>query len=154
MKCDGQKPRCSHCVIYNSECTHKTAARKSTAKKGASSTRESALESRIRGLEAQLSTTVERLEGLERTHSPETSSGISSLTPRSAGQNIPLSTPNTGHNVMPLDSLHDILPVIEWYLTTSNSLLPLFDPANLLTLVKDWYYKPHAREPAVWAMIK
>ncbi|KAI0969004.1 hypothetical protein F4678DRAFT_440622 [Xylaria arbuscula] len=153
FKCDGQKPRCSHCVIYDSECTHKTAARKAAPKKRASNTRESALESRIRTLEAQLFTTLERLEGIEKSRPSEPSSGVSSLTFMSAEERIPLSTPNSDHNVMPLDSLHDILPVIEWYLATSNSLIPLFDPASLLTSVNDWYYKPHTRDPTVWAMI-
>ncbi|KAI0803505.1 hypothetical protein GGR55DRAFT_700062 [Xylaria sp. FL0064] len=152
FKCDGKKPRCSNCVTYDSECTRKTAARKSAPKKRASSARESALESRIRSLEAQLSTTLGRLEGLESAQIAETSSDVSSLASGSVGGNIPLSTPDPDH-AMPLESLHDILPVIEWYLATSNSLIPLFDPTQLLTSVKDWYYKPHTREPTVWAMI-
>ncbi|KAI0432731.1 hypothetical protein F5Y09DRAFT_329391 [Xylaria sp. FL1042] len=153
FKCDGKKPRCSHCVIYDSECTHKTAPRKSAPKRRASSARESALESRIRSLEAQLSTTLERLEDLQRARPAETSSAVSSLTCSSVGGNISFSTPDPDPNTMPLESLHDILPVIEWYLATSNSLIPLFDPTQLLTSVKDWYYKPHTREPTVWAMI-
>ncbi|KAI1424313.1 hypothetical protein F5Y12DRAFT_753175 [Xylaria sp. FL1777] len=153
FKCDSQKPRCSHCVLYDSECTHKTAPRKAAPKKRASSSRESALESRIRTLEAQLSTTLERLESIERDHPPGSSSDISSLTFGDAEENIPLSTPDPGHEAMPLDSLHDILPVIEWYLATKNSLVPLFDASNLLTAVKDWYHKPHTRERTVWAMI-
>ncbi|KAI1346731.1 hypothetical protein F5Y01DRAFT_330514 [Xylaria sp. FL0043] len=153
FKCDGKQPRCSNCVTYDSECTRKTAARKSTAKKRASSARESALESRIRSLEAQLSTTLGRLEGLESAQTAETSSDVSGLASSSVGGNIPLSTPDPDHTTMPLESLHEILPVIEWYLATSNSLIPLFDPTQLLTSVKDWYYKPHTREPTVWAMI-
>ncbi|KAI3319386.1 hypothetical protein HD806DRAFT_292235 [Xylariaceae sp. AK1471] len=153
IKCDGQKPRCSHCVIYDSDCTRKTAARKSAPKKGAPSTREAALECRVRILEDQLSTALKKLEGLEKVHPPERSSGISNLASENAGESILLNTHNSGHEAMPLDSLHDTLPVIKWYLAASNSYVPLFDPSSLLTAVKDWYYKPHSREPAVWAMI-
>ncbi|KAI0508731.1 hypothetical protein F5B22DRAFT_381730 [Xylaria bambusicola] len=153
IKCDGQKPRCSHCVIYDSECTRKIAARKWEPKKAAPSRRESALEARIKSLEAQLSTTLERLEGLEGGQSPAASSSRSDVTLVHAAESIPFSNPNPENNAMPLDSLDDILPVVEWYLATSNSLTPLFDPLHLLTAVKDWYYKPHTRKPAVWAMI-
>ncbi|KAI0451222.1 hypothetical protein F5B21DRAFT_487685 [Xylaria acuta] len=153
IKCDGQKPRCSHCVIYNSNCTRQTAARKSTPKRGSTSVREAALESRVKSLEDQLSTALEKLKDLEKTFPLGETPGITSLGSKSAGDSTSLSTRSPSHNAMPLDSLHDVLPVVEWYLTTSNSFLPLFDPSNLLTAVKDWYYKPHTREPAVWAMI-
>ncbi|KAI0436762.1 hypothetical protein F4803DRAFT_541156 [Xylaria telfairii] len=155
IKCDGQKPRCSHCVIYNSDCTRKTAARKSTQKKGLglTSTREAVLESRVKSLEDQLSTALEKLKGLEKVCPLREATEITNLTSKGAGGSTSLSTYRPNHNVMPLESLHDVLPVVEWYLTTSNSFLPLFDPSSLLTAVKDWYCKPHAREPAVWAMI-
>ncbi|KAJ3570619.1 hypothetical protein NPX13_g5668 [Xylaria arbuscula] len=153
IKCDGQKPRCSHCVIYDSECTRKIAARKWEPKKATSSKRESALESRIKSLEAQLSTALERLEDLEGARSPETSSDTSSAPLVHGPESISFGNPNPGHSSMPLDSLDDILPVVEWYLSTTNSFIPLFDPLHVLTAVKDWYYKPHMREPAVWAMI-
>ncbi|KAI8948042.1 hypothetical protein F4801DRAFT_558466 [Xylaria longipes] len=155
IKCDGQKPRCSHCVIYNSDCTRNTAARRSSQKRGGASTREAAtreaaLESRVKSLEDQLSTALAELKGLKRTCPLGGNSGIMNLSSKNVGDSTSLST---GYNTMPLDSLHDVLPVVEWYLTTSNSFLPLFDPSSLLTAVKDWYYKPHTREPAVWAMI-
>lgn len=156
IKCDGQKPRCSHCVIYNSDCTRKTAARKSTQKRGPgpTSTREAVLESRVKSLEDQLSTALEKLKGIEKACPLREATDITSSTSKSVGGSTSLSTYRPNHNAMPLDSLHDVLPVVEWYLTTSNSFLPLFDPSSLLTAVKDWYYKPHTREPAVWAMIK
>ncbi|KAI1749001.1 hypothetical protein F4782DRAFT_515349 [Xylaria castorea] len=153
IKCDGQKPRCSHCVIYDSDCTRKTAARKSNQRKGATGAREAALESRVKSLEDQLSTALEKLKDLEKTRPLDETSDITSSSSQSAGNSTSLNTHSPGHNVMPLDSLHDVLPVVEWYLTTSNSFLPLFDRSALLTAVKDWYYKPHTREPAVWAMI-
>ncbi|KAI0465723.1 hypothetical protein F4859DRAFT_500080 [Xylaria cf. heliscus] len=152
IKCDGQKPRCSHCVIYNSDCTRKTAARKTTPKRGGAA-REAALESRVKSLEDQLSTALEKLKGLEKATPNEETSDITSFGFKNAGASASFSTHCPAHDDMPLDSLHDILPVVEWYLTTSNSFLPLFDPSSLLTAVKDWYYKPHLRDPAVWAMI-
>ncbi|KAK5625430.1 hypothetical protein RRF57_001146 [Xylaria bambusicola] len=113
IKCDGQKPRCSHCVIYDSECTRKIAARKWEPKKAVPSRRESALESRIKSLEAQLSSTLERLEGLEGARSPGASAGTSSVAPVDAAEDIPFTNPNPGDSAMPLDSLDDILPVVE-----------------------------------------
>ncbi|GAW17166.1 hypothetical protein ANO14919_066170 [Xylariales sp. No.14919] len=153
IKCDGQKPRCSHCVIYNSDCTRKTAARKPARKRGPSNSREAALEARVKSLEGQLSTALGKLEAQESPYGPETSPSALSPSRESERESIPLSNPGPDHNPMPLDSLHDILPVIEWYLATSNYLVPLFDPSHLLTSVKDWFHKPHAREPSVWAMI-
>lgn len=97
---------------------------------------------------------MERLEGLEEGRSPGTSSGTTSVVPAHAAESIPFGNPNSGHGSMPLDSLEDIMPVVEWYLSTTNTFIPLFDPLQLLTAVKDWYYKPHTREPTVWAMIK
>ncbi|KAI0551706.1 hypothetical protein F4679DRAFT_572044 [Xylaria curta] len=151
IKCDGQRPRCSHCVIYDSDCTRKAAARKSNQRRGLISTRESALESRVKSLESQLATALEKLQGLETTCPVEETPDITSSNSHSTGDSM--SAHGADHNAMRLDSLNDVLPVVEWYLATSNSFLPLFDPSALLTAVKDWYYKPHTREPAVWAMI-
>ncbi|KAI8629083.1 hypothetical protein F5Y19DRAFT_485018 [Xylariaceae sp. FL1651] len=137
IKCDGQKPRCSHCVSRDSDCTRKTAARKWTPRKGA---REAALESRVKTLEAELSTALEKIRSLEKP------AGISNSASKSVGESSLPIAHSSGHNTMWLDSLHDILPVIEWYLATSNSLIPLFDPSTLLTAVKDWFYKPHTRD--------
>ncbi|KAI0401695.1 hypothetical protein F4802DRAFT_579447 [Xylaria palmicola] len=151
LKCDSQKPRCSHCVVYKSDCTHKAAARKSTPRRGVTSARESALESRVGSLEAQLSKALERLGGLEKNSTAEKETSVSSVYSQTAGTSTRSHRPE--REAMPLGSLHETLPIIEWYIATCNSLMPLFDPTQLLTSVKDWYYRPHTREPAVWAMI-
>ncbi|TRX96307.1 hypothetical protein FHL15_002579 [Xylaria flabelliformis] len=152
IKCDGQKPRCSHCVIYDADCTRKATARKPNQRRGLDNTREAALEARVKSLESQLATALEKLKGLETACPFQETHDITNSDSQGTGDGS-MSAHSPGHNAMLLDPLNDILPVVEWYLTTSNSFLPLFDPSALLTAVKDWYYKPHTRQPAVWAMI-
>ncbi|KAI0154593.1 hypothetical protein GGR57DRAFT_466103 [Xylariaceae sp. FL1272] len=157
IKCDAKKPRCSHCVIYESECTRKMAARKAAVrKKAAGMSREAALEERVKTLEAQLAAVMDKVDDLQsplhgEVATPEIEFWSNST--NEVGNGLQISADELQNDQMPLGSLHDVLPPIEWYLRTSNSYLPLFNSSVLLNTVRDWYYKPHTRERANWAMI-
>ncbi|KAI1264407.1 hypothetical protein F5Y18DRAFT_81240 [Xylariaceae sp. FL1019] len=158
IKCDAKRPRCSQCVIYDSECTRKMAARKTaTRRQAAATSREATLEARVRILEAQLAAVMDKVDDLKPPPQGDmTSAVLESLnnTPADSGSDeLQVTDRDIRKDDMPLDSISDILPAIEWYLRTSHSYLPLFDSSMLLNTVRDWYYKPHTRDHAHWAMI-
>lgn len=54
---------------------------------------------------------------------------------------------------MELPSIHEIMPMVEFYITTFNSGLPLFHGKTLLDMVNAWYCDPHSRDLVAWAAI-
>lgn len=64
IKCDVKKPRCSHRVVYDVECTY-TARRKTVPKKESSHRRKEDLQVRLDRLEAQLRSVSEKADKLE-----------------------------------------------------------------------------------------
>ncbi|XXG94704.1 DNA-directed RNA polymerase I subunit RPA2 [Hypoxylon texense] len=149
IKCDGQKPRCTTCVVHESDCTYSAASRKTPSRKQVAiqrQRRECDLQSRVETLEHQLGAVLEKVEKLERREdvsSPPTqahSEGASRMTNQASG-------------LPDLPSFQEVLPVVERYLATFNSIFPLFHPATLLQTVKSWYQNPHSRDPITWAVI-
>lgn len=150
IKCDVKKPRCSHCVVYDVECTYTAASRKAVPKNQGSRRREEVLQSRLESLEAQLRSVSEKVDKLE------------SLALQDPTAHQPLMSMhedfgrpgNSPHRIsMNLPPLEEFLPIIENYLATFNSILPLFHPSTLLHTVKEWYRHPREREEATWAAI-
>ncbi|KAI8954508.1 fungal-specific transcription factor domain-containing protein [Xylaria longipes] len=152
MKCDDQRPRCSNCVSYNSECTYKAASRKVPSRKQAALQRqrqELDLQSRVQSLESLLGSVVEKLDRLEKRQdlSPH-------ITPASNENEISLVTMTQTTPVMSdFPPLQDALPMVERYLATFNSLLPLFHPPTLLQKVRAWYQDPRSKDPITWAVV-
>ncbi|KAI8630759.1 fungal-specific transcription factor domain-containing protein [Xylariaceae sp. FL1651] len=149
IKCDGQQPRCSNCVVYKSDCTNKAASRKAPLRKQAAlqrQRRETDLQSRVESLEIQLSTVLEKVKRLESNHFTP-SSTASACSDDTAGVAKPAS------RLPDLPPLQEALPAVERYLANFNSVLPLFHPATLLQTVKSWYENPHSRNPVTWAII-
>ncbi|KAI1780036.1 fungal-specific transcription factor domain-containing protein [Hypoxylon cercidicola] len=149
IKCDGQKPRCTTCVIHKSDCTYNAASRKTPSRKQAAiqrQRRESDLQSRVETLEYQLGAVLEKVEKLEgkQDASSSTTPDRSDYAPGMADQAVGLPG---------LPSLQEVLPVVERYLATFNSVFPLFHPATLLQTVKSWYQNPRSRDPVAWAVI-
>ncbi|KAK2781193.1 hypothetical protein FQN53_000737 [Emmonsiellopsis sp. PD_33] len=157
IKCDGQAPRCSACVVYEADCTYKAASRKTPSRKQTAAQRqlrEGALQSRIDILEGQLRTVLEKVERLERVQSLSTSeqdaaASLPQTVSEDAGQN---------QNVLNLPFLElppyqDVLPFFEHYLATFNAVLPLFCPGTLMETVRSWYQNPHSKDPVIWALI-
>jgi len=153
IKCDGQKPTCSHCVIYKCECTHTAARRKSSARKQGSSEEEGHLKSRVEHLESRLNEALQNISKLEGVV-PERSVCPISLSPvRSLPGDEDKLFDTRHHKSMELPPLSEVLPAIEKYLRTFNSVLPLFHPRTLRKSVQSWYWYPDQRDCATWAAI-
>ncbi|KAF7560177.1 hypothetical protein G7046_g3965 [Stylonectria norvegica] len=149
IRCDGKKPRCTHCEVYEVQCTHTAASRGAMSKKQESPPKlDEAAQSRLDQLEARVGYLSHKLEKLEG-NTPQ-----QSLMPRTTPiTDLGLSADTSSSSSMELPPLEEILPSIERYLATCNSILPLFHPKALLHTVKNWYWHPHQREPTTWAAI-
>ncbi|KAI1392649.1 fungal-specific transcription factor domain-containing protein [Hypoxylon trugodes] len=156
IKCDGETPRCSPCVIYKSDCTYKASSRKTPSKKQAAAQRqfrEDSLQSRIKTLEDQLSTVLEKVDKLEKQSGSEQNTPNS--TPRHASEEDTM-VANWASSLPPileLPPLQEVLPIVEHYLATFNTIMPLFHSETLLQKIKDWYENSHVRDTVTWAMI-
>jgi len=139
--------------VYDSECTYKAASRKVTQRSHGSSKEENGLQSRVESLEARLNEAAERIGRLE---SLSTQTRITpELLPLAGGhrENNELAEEIRSPASMELPPIQEIMPVVEKYLTTFNSFLPLFDPRTLLCFVENWYRIPHRRDSITWAAI-
>jgi hypothetical protein len=93
-----------------------------------------------------LTTVLERLRGLE-----EKRDGAAHLAANLL-EDAPPQT-NDGAALSSLPPLQEVLPIIERYLATFNSVLPLFHPPTLLQTVRTWYQAPHSSDAVSWAVI-
>lgn len=150
IKCDVKKPRCCHCVVYDVECTYTAASRKTVPKNEGSRRREEVLQSRLERLEAQLRSVSEKVDKLESLALQDPTAHQLLV---SVHENFGRPGNSPHHISMDLPPLEEVLPIIEKYLTTFNSILPLFHPSTLLHTVKQWYRRPREREEAAWAAI-
>lgn len=136
-------------MVHKSDCTYNAASRKAPSRKQAAiqrQRREYDLQSRVETLEQQLSTVLKKVDKLERKQDTP-----SSATPAYSEDAARVANQSLGLPDLP--SLQEVLPVVERYLATFNSILPLFHPATLLQTVKNWYQNPHSRDPVTWAII-
>jgi hypothetical protein len=136
-------------VLHDSDCTYKAASRKVPSRKQAElrrQRREQDLQSRVESLECQLTTVLERLQGLE-----ENRGGAAHLAATLEEDLSPHA--NDCANLPSLPPLQEALPVIEHYLATFNSVLPLFHPPTLLQTVRTWYQAPHSSDAVSWGVI-
>ncbi|KAI1189570.1 fungal-specific transcription factor domain-containing protein [Nemania serpens] len=152
IKCDGQRPRCSNCVSYSSDCTYKAASRKVPSRKQAALQRqrqEHDLQSRVQTLESQLGSVLEKLNRLEKRQdlSPQATSASNEIAI------VPVTTALPPPALPNFPPLHEALPIIERYLATFNTLLPLFHPATVLQKVRAWYQDPKSKDPVTWALV-
>ncbi|QYS95027.1 Zn(2)-C6 fungal-type domain-containing protein [Trichoderma simmonsii] len=138
LKCNGQEPRCSNCIIYARECTHTAQSRRSRPK-----TRHNGGNGTTRADEVQnLRARVQELE-TQLTQNP-----IQNDSHQSAGSH------NNANSSMILPPLQQALPMIEMFLNKLNSVLPLFHAGTLLRLVGECYSRtPRQRDPVAWAAI-
>ncbi|KEF53518.1 uncharacterized protein A1O9_10493 [Exophiala aquamarina CBS 119918] len=161
MKCDGQKPRCSHCITYEVECTSTAPSRTYLPKKQRNYANVedgiSNMEGRLGRLESLVQQATERLHIADRKNEVEAPlqhkelATITIATPFTVTRN---EDDNNSPKLMGLPSLQQALPIIEIYLQGFNSVLPLFHAETLLQLVHDCYnVGPLQRDPVVWAAI-
>ena len=111
------------------------------------------MRSRVKHLETRLT---EALENVSRLQGLLPAYGIVSNS-ASAVQSIRVDDSGLGqdqdHCSMELPPLSDVLPAIEQYLETCNSVLPLFHARTLLRSVHNWYLYPTQRDCSTWAAI-
>ncbi|KAB8244801.1 fungal-specific transcription factor domain-containing protein [Aspergillus flavus] len=156
IKCDGQKPRCSNCINYATDCTHTALSRKSKPRAQRRSELKKAdevqsLQAEIQRLETQL------LQAQNRDHdqaSHATQEPVrTTIAAHVADQHIDEDGDHTISS-MKLPPLHQAMAMVGIYLNTYNSVLPLFHADTLLRLVGECYARqPRQRDPVVWAAI-
>uniref|UniRef100_A0A0D2YDY9 Zn(2)-C6 fungal-type domain-containing protein n=1 Tax=Fusarium oxysporum (strain Fo5176) TaxID=660025 RepID=A0A0D2YDY9_FUSOF len=149
IRCDGQKPRCSHCVLYKSDCTFQATSRKAATRKRPNGT--AALQSQVHSLESSLDEAQQRIKELEERLSQKSSRQVN----REQVKDYDVSysgkgSLELGHELPPQ---HEVLSGVNKFLTTFNTILPLFDPQRLLSRVNTWYERPHQRNTSTWAAI-
>ncbi|RAL13291.1 uncharacterized protein BO97DRAFT_469981 [Aspergillus homomorphus CBS 101889] len=135
IKCDGQEPRCSNCVMHARECTHAAASRRKAKPR------------------AQRHSATQRAGSLRvETNELKGSGGIT----REA--QLPNQQPAHDHDhamsSMKLPTLHEAMAQVGIFLKTVNSVLPLFHADSLLRMVGKCYaLLPRQRDPNVCAAI-
>ncbi|KAH7120847.1 fungal-specific transcription factor domain-containing protein [Dendryphion nanum] len=161
MKCDGQKPRCSHCITYEIDCTYTAPSRTSAPKKRRSYAKGedsiSNTQGRLGRLECLVQQVTERLDIVEGKDEVEPSvqheeaSAITTVMPLQITRS---EDDNNSPKSMVLPPLEQVMPIVQIYLQDFNSVLPLFHADTLLGLVHDCYsVGPLKRDPVVWAAI-
>lgn len=140
-------------MVYKSQCTYTAISRKASARKQTSTRGDGNLRSRLEHLETRLS---EALENVKRLEGILPRSGIV-RTPSSTVRCIPEDDAGSHEDhdrySMELPPLAEVLPAVERYLATCNSVLPLFHARTLLRSVHDWYLYPSQRDCSTWAAI-
>jgi hypothetical protein len=161
MKCDEQKPRCSHCITYEIDCTYTAPSRTPAPKKRRSYAKGedgiSNTQGRLGRLEFLVQQVTERLDIVERKNEAEPllqhedASAITTVMPLKITRS---GDDNNSPESMVLPPLEQVLPIIQIYLQDFNSVLPLFHADTLLRLVHDCYsVGPLQRDSVVWAAV-
>ncbi|KAK9419940.1 putative Zn(2)-C6 fungal-type domain-containing protein [Seiridium unicorne] len=153
IKCDGQKPVCSHCVLYHAACTFDAPHRKAPGRRQKPSNAAHDLQARVEILEASLNQALQKIHELESkdeaiaaTFGPSSSSGI-----QADLSNLEKTQSHNGFLELP--PLHEVLSATQNYLATFNSVIPLFNPDKLLRTVNQWYASENQGDYTTWAAI-
>ncbi|KAK2024951.1 hypothetical protein LX32DRAFT_78450 [Colletotrichum zoysiae] len=176
IKCDAQKPRCSNCQVYSIDCTHEAVSRQKRKRGKASATAHSRGQQHQQGRKQQAAQINDELDshdqGAGQNHEAGLTEQATALSPSlmlpSPGvhdeqdSNVIMPSPSPsllysnshGRRRMELPSEDIVRHVIDVYLATFNTFLPLFSPTSLHRVVDNWYSKSTAdNEPSCWATI-
>ncbi|CAM1507644.1 Fc.00g072850.m01.CDS01 [Cosmosporella sp. VM-42] len=133
IKCDGAPPRCCQCRVYDSECTY-VAPRRKRAK---------------RPVSAGIIHTLSR-DG-PGTGTSNSDAGLGRMSnSRWASESIILDDQS---RQLELPPSRIVYPLVDTFLGTVNSVLPLYNDATLLETVRLWYGAPSQRTRIAWASI-
>ncbi|BCS29248.1 uncharacterized protein APUU_70818A [Aspergillus puulaauensis] len=147
IKCDGQRPRCSNCINYATDCTHSAQSRKSKPRAQRSGgARETTQMNEFQGLQAE----VQRLEN-QNAENRDTR-----LEERIAAQVEDQHHEDDDHTIsaMELPPLEQAMAMVGIFLNSYNAVLPLFHADTLLRLIGECYaQQPGQCDPVVWAAI-
>ena len=151
IRCDAQKPRCSHCILYDSVCTFQASSRKARHRKQQSGDGAEALRTRVESLESSLDQALQRINTIEGKHDLSLSSVLFSDV-----QSDPVNVVQTRWSrdiSMELPPLQEIFCAVEKYFVTLNSILPLFHRERLLQSISRWHACLDQRDLTTWATI-
>ncbi|KAL3428731.1 hypothetical protein BDV09DRAFT_190710 [Aspergillus tetrazonus] len=151
IKCDAQRPRCSHCVVYDSSCTFEAAIRKRPARKQALNSEQP----QIKQLQENLRQALAKIDQLESnvpipSHSPRILASLQEPEEEERGEILDFVD---GSSPLDLPPLHEALPAVEQYLATLNSVIPLFHPSRLKNSLRNLYAARAQRHCSTWAAI-
>ncbi|RKL32848.1 hypothetical protein BFJ72_g10348 [Fusarium proliferatum] len=150
IRCDGQKPRCSHCVLYKSDCTFQATSRKAAIRKRSNGSA-AALQSQVQSLETSLDEAQQRIKELEERLTQKSSSQSSQ--PQLGEYDVSYSGRGSLEFGLELPPQHEVLSGVNKFLATFNTILPLFHPQRLLSRISLWYEQPHQQNTSTWAAI-
>ncbi|RMJ16639.1 hypothetical protein CDV36_003681 [Fusarium kuroshium] len=152
IKCDGQKPACSHCVLYQSECTFEASSRKARARRQKPSKAAEDLQARVDRLQASLNEATQRINELEG----RDEAIAASFSPPSA-YDIQAADFNTKTQYrkgpLELPPQDEVMSAAQRYITGFNSTIPLFNPDRLLRVINRWYTSSDKRDYTTWGTI-
>jgi hypothetical protein len=113
-----------------------------------------ALKDEVHRLETSLNEAHQRIKELEGQVSLRTDA-LPSDNPIYASEEYVIIPPEieSGGNEKELPPRQEVLSAVNKYLSTLNSVLPLFHPQNLINSINRWYDKPEPRETSIWAAI-
>lgn len=162
IKCNGQKPLCSNCITYETDCTYTAPSRRSAPKKRRRSPSQSSAhdgndtQRRLTRLECLVEQVTDRLDVVERESNHDTpvefdeSGRSATVTPTITR----LRTDIRAFKTMYLPPREQVMSVIHTYLQDFNTVLPLFQTSTLLQMVRVCYgLGPSQRDPVAWAAI-
>ncbi|KAB5546818.1 hypothetical protein GE09DRAFT_1204699 [Coniochaeta sp. 2T2.1] len=157
MKCDAQKPRCSNCILHDSVCTFGATSHKARPRHQESGEDIRVLRLQVERLESSLGQALKRIDELQslgprRDMAPEVLAASAHAADLHEDQ-FDLIQKELPHARMELPPLQEVLSATESYLTTLNSILPLFHPGRLLQTINNWYAHPGRRDRTTWAAI-
>ncbi|KAF4954320.1 hypothetical protein FGADI_5343 [Fusarium gaditjirri] len=110
-----------------------------------------ALQSQVQSLETSLDEAQQRIKELEGRLSQKSSQQSDQV--QVNGYDVSSSGKVSHESSLELPPQHEVLSGVNKFLTTFNTILPLFHPQRLLSRVNAWYEQPHQRDASSWAAI-
>lgn len=164
LKCDGQKPLCSHCIIYGTKCTYVAPSRPYKPNKSGKSIKSdegsAELQDRIRRLETLVGRLAESSEedearmGVQVQVQPSGSTADTIIHAGVATDGRDADHKSTHPKSLHLPSKKQVLPLVHLFIERYNAVLPLFHDGALLQVFHDCYNtRPQYRDPVAWAAI-
>ncbi|GKU05366.1 transcription factor [Fusarium langsethiae] len=183
IKCDMLKPDCSNCILYNTSCRTTIIRRKPSSTRGRvakqqqENNRSEGLEGRLKRIEEHLELVLNAAKNAHSakppTWSPESHSSIGDSSESAPGGGgidedlakvgvyswkfdpvRPVVYEGPQPNSLDLPPLDEVLPIVNHYFLTFNTVIPLFQQPEFMKLLRSWYNQPNTRSRARWAAIQ
>jgi hypothetical protein len=139
-------------MLYDSACTFEASARKSRPARHKSTGSIDSLQSQVQRLETGLGQALQRIEELE-SHVSQIRGFDGTLNLLSPSEENDMAERHSSGINLELPRRQRVVSAVDKYLTTLNSILPLFSPQKLLRCIDMWYDHPSQRDSSTWAAI-